>query len=292
MEDKKVNLFIVGAMRAGTTSFMELLSKHPDIYVSPIKEPHFFVDELPEAIFEPQPDNFLDNYFKKKFPKPIHRAHVRTVENYRNLFQNATNQKYLAEGSVSYLHAPDVAAKLKRYNPNAKIIILTRDPLERAYSHYRMNVGLFREERTFEEALQQEVSAYYKNELSWYSYLFMSFYKVPSTRFMHCFSMDVLTISFENLIANTPTTFKEISRFLKIDPFESQIFPNLNSSKTVRFKNSLGIINNLYSNRLKLILPHWLKEVIKFIVLYKKNNNISINGELHKNILKIFKNEC
>ncbi|MBZ0326149.1 MAG: sulfotransferase, partial [Altibacter sp.] len=47
METKKANLFIVGAMRAGTTSFVELLSKHPQIYVSPIKEPNYFVDRLP-----------------------------------------------------------------------------------------------------------------------------------------------------------------------------------------------------------------------------------------------------
>ena len=53
MNHMNVNLFVVGAMKAGTTSLIEILSNHSEIYVPPIKEPHFFVDTLPKSLYEP-----------------------------------------------------------------------------------------------------------------------------------------------------------------------------------------------------------------------------------------------
>ena len=64
----KANLFIVGAMKAGTTSFNELLTNHPEIYFSPIKEPNYFINDQPKSIYEPSRFFNIDSYFKNQFP--------------------------------------------------------------------------------------------------------------------------------------------------------------------------------------------------------------------------------
>ncbi|WP_432411020.1 sulfotransferase family protein [Rasiella sp. SM2506] len=292
-ESRKVNLFVLGAMRAGTTSFMEFIGKHPAIYTSPIKEPHFFTESLPKEIFEALPTNHLKHYFKKEFPKPIHRAHVTAIEEYQKLFKNATNQKYLAEGSVSYLHAPHVASELQHYNPEAKIIIVTRDPLERAVSHYHMNVGLFREKRSFEAALQSEIEAYHKNELPWYSYLNMSFYKATISNYRQHFGDTILVISLEDLVENTEKTSTQVSTFLEICPFETQALPALNKNKRLRFKKVFGVLHYLKLKEILFsIVPSTRKSSVKNIFLSDCENEVKMSTELRKTLLAIFQKEC
>ena len=138
---RKVNLFVVGAMKAGTTSFMERLAGHPDVYVSPVKEPHYFINELPENLYEPSRFFDLDHYLMKDFPEPLHICKVERLEQYERIFSLAETQNYRAEGSTAYLHAPESAGLIHAYNPEAKLLLLVRDPLKRAYSHYQMDLG-------------------------------------------------------------------------------------------------------------------------------------------------------
>ena len=150
--EKQANLFLVGAMKAGTTLLMDLLSQHPEIYVSPIKEPNFFVEEVPEELYDPSRFFSLEKYFKKDFPNPLHIANVNTLQDYRKLFSISTHEKYRLEGSTMYLHAPNTPQRICQYNNDATIIIIKRDPLDRAYSHYNMLTGLSRELRLLKAA--------------------------------------------------------------------------------------------------------------------------------------------
>jgi Sulfotransferase family len=290
--ERKANLFVVGAMRAGTTSFMELLRQHPEVYVSPIKEPHYFTETLPKAIFEPQPKDFLEKYFKKEYPKRIHRAHIKKLSDYHKLFENATIEKYRAEGSVSYLHAPGVAEKIKRYNPDAKIIVITRDPLQRALSHYHMDKGLFREKRSFEDVMKAEIEAYENGKLAWYSPLAMSFYSTSIKSYKCHFENAVLVVSFENLVLKPKKTLADISTFLNIPILEKPLFPKLNKGKKLRFKNYLSV---LYAIKLvpnsKRILPEIIKIWAKRILLSDNKETIIISSELSKVLQSIFKKE-
>jgi hypothetical protein len=290
---KKVNLFVVGAMRAGTTSFMELLGEHPAIYVSPIKEPHFFTEMLPKEIFESLPSSHLEDYFKKEFPTPIHRAHVKKIEDYTKLFEKVAQEKYLVEGSISYLNAPGVAKRIKQYNPEAKIIILTRDPLERVFSHYRMDVGLFREKRSFETAIQAEINAYYKKELPWYSYLNMSFYKAPILKYRQHFGDNVLVIALEDLVASMDKTSTQISTFLDIRSFKTHSLSKLNKNKRLRFKRVFGLLHSLKLKQIPFsIMPPLGKRWAKNIFLSNQKKTVEISTALRKALTSIFRKEC
>lgn len=102
------NFFIVGAPRAGTTSLFQYLKLVPGIHMSAVKEPH---------------------YFGKN-------GRGRTEAEYIALFQGARENQAIGEASVSYLRDVEAPNKIKRAVPQARIIIMLRDPVERLYSHY------------------------------------------------------------------------------------------------------------------------------------------------------------
>tara|TARA_R100000541_G_scaffold31941_1_gene40765 strand:+ start:364 stop:1242 length:879 start_codon:yes stop_codon:yes gene_type:complete len=246
MTKRKANLFVVGAMRAGSTSFMEILNEHPDIYVSPIKEPHFFVDQLPSTLYSPSRFISVENYFDSDFPKPLHLAHVRNLEHYNLLFSRATSEKWIAEGSTCYLHAPEAAEKIYSYNPLAKIIILTREPIARAYSHYKMDKGLGRITTTFETELKKELRLHKANNLPWHSYLSMSSYSDAVYRFKNYFK-EVLVLPFEQTYG-PEMDWGLLWKFLDISAIAPTDIPKKNRSNNVI---ALPLYNKLYNSVLK-----------------------------------------
>jgi Sulfotransferase family len=242
--DRKANLFMVGAMKAGTTSFMDVISQHPQIYVSPIKEPNYFISELPEALYDPSRFFSIEKYFQNDFPNPLHIAHVKNAEDYDRLFTLQKGEKYISEGSTMYLHAPQTAQRIHEYNPNAKIIIITRDPLKRAFSHYKMDIGKGRVKGTFEALITRDITASRNQELPWHSYLAMSLYKGPIERFKSLFS-NVLVIDFENLIDNEKYTLAIISTFLDIDTFGDTVIHHKNITRRPLFPKLFYLLKRI-----------------------------------------------
>jgi predicted CopG family antitoxin len=233
--DRKANLFMVGAMKAGTTSFMDVISQHPQIYVSPIKEPNYFISELPEALYDPSRFFSIEKYFQNDFPNPLHIAHVKNAEDYDRLFTLQKGEKYISEGSTMYLHAPQTAQRIHEYNPNAKIIIITRDPLNRSFSQYRMLVGLSKETKSFQDVLSKEITQYKNGDLAWNSYLGMSFYDKAINQYKELFQ-EVCIISFEDLVNHGEETLQKIVSFLKIDDFKALQSKDINPTRSLRFK--------------------------------------------------------
>ena len=112
MQNGKQMAFIVGAPRCGTTTLASLLRQHPDVCFSSVKEPHFFprfdLDAMSdEELRELVERDYLDRFFG----------------------ECPADSKVLAEGSVSYLYAPDAMRGVLRLWPDAKFIIALRDPL-------------------------------------------------------------------------------------------------------------------------------------------------------------------
>ena len=120
----KVDFFIVGAPKAGTTSLYYYLNEHPEIVMSTQKETDFFSDESLQK---------QRLYYGKN--------RIETIEKYHALFRQKQDKIY-GEASVSYLFYEDVPKKIKTYNPKAKIIIMLRNPTDRAFSHYLMDYRL------------------------------------------------------------------------------------------------------------------------------------------------------
>lgn len=99
----KPNLFIVGAPKCGTTAWVAYLSSHPDIFFSPVKEPHHFSTDRWSSVS------------------------ITDRDEYEALFDQSGSAKIVGEGSVTYLYSEVAAENIRKYNPDARIIIFVRD---------------------------------------------------------------------------------------------------------------------------------------------------------------------
>ena len=144
------NFIIVGAPKAGTTSIYRYLSKHPEVFMSSPKEINYFsIDQI-------ESQNLYYNYFK-----------VKSLIEYEKLFDGVTNETAIGEGSVSYLFYKETPAKIKNIIPDVKIIILLREPISRAFSHYLMDnkLGLVNdsfENIIFKTSISDKQNLYYQ----------------------------------------------------------------------------------------------------------------------------------
>lgn len=267
-QNSKANLFLVGAMKAGTTGFLNVLGQHDDIYTCPVKEPHFFVNQLPRTLYEPSRFFSLEEYLDKDFPEPLHIAKIENVSQYEKIFSLSSSQRYLAEGSTAYLHCSETPERIRKYNPQAKIIVLLRDPLERAFSHFMMNQGKGRENRTFNEAMNQGLVDLDAGHLHWSSYLKMSCYDASIASFKANFDA-VLLIRFEDFVKEREGVLKKVSEFLSVTTFNDTEVGQKNASRSLRFQKlfyflkQLGLkdyFSKLFGNKFKQRLYTWVSK--------------------------------
>ncbi len=187
------NFFIVGAGKAGTTSLHSYLGQHPQVFMSPIKEPHFF-----EAGWE-------------KIGKAGHFVPTRITgeREYLQLFKEAGEAKAIGEASPSYLFDEEAPFLIKKKVPEAKIIISLRDPIDRAYSQYLHFVRAGAETKPFYDALFDELGDLYVQP---------GRYSDQVRRYLEVFGREqVLVLMFEDLKRNPIELLSRVADFLGID---------------------------------------------------------------------------
>lgn len=200
----KPNLFILGAGKCGTTSLYELLSRHPDICVSNVKEPSFFC-----------------SYFQV-ISNPI---------DYFNLFDN--DRKYRVDASHVYFSNPETAPILSILFPDARFIIVLRHPQARAYSLYRhMRRAVHADGRPqeliedFHTALELEEERFKSTDFFdtcrqyfWnFMYMRSSMYDEQLSRYLRFYSRDrFLVLTLAEMQKEPDRILRSIAEFLDID---------------------------------------------------------------------------
>jgi len=205
--EKWPNFFIVGATKAGTTSLHAYLNDIPGIFMSSIKEPKYFLvsDDT--------------NY---------HIPPIRDKKKYLNLFKNATEEKIIGEASPEYLYDPQTPKYIHQTNPQAKILISLRDPVERLFSSYLMRLLNGRIKISFSEEIglvsnkiTNKKLEYIKRDNSLYSENVKHYLKIFGNK-------QVKIIIFEEFIKNTKETINDILKFLDIkyefQNFKSEVY--------------------------------------------------------------------
>jgi hypothetical protein len=126
------NCIVIGAARSGTTSLYEYLNAHPEIYMSPVKEPDFFANPLLKAVHSPEPGQTRSLEEESRLKAALQEE----MSKYESLFDGAGRAPIRGEASAIYLGDPDAAMNLHRAVPDAKLICVLRDPAQRMHSHF------------------------------------------------------------------------------------------------------------------------------------------------------------
>jgi Sulfotransferase domain len=185
------NLFIPGAPKAGTTSLWRYLSAHPEIYMSPVKEPGFLSRD---------PGG----------------GGIRDEETYLRLFAAGSAHRWRGEATIAYFTDPTSPDRIKSSSPGSKIIIMLRDPVERAYSDYWYFVRREQEERSFREAVDQVLSGR-PLPRGTVDYIERSSYVPPLERYFDAFGDNVLVLFQEELRDDPQGELDKLYEFLGLD---------------------------------------------------------------------------
>lgn len=213
---EKTNLFVVGAAKAGTSSLWELLGSHPEIYV-------------PEDELNKEPSYFCEY------------GAWMGLENYEQLFESGSGCRYRCDASTAYLTAPEAAKRIHDYNPDAKIIIIVRNPVDRAYSLYNWMVqDGYEWAPSFEKAVRLEEKRkknfgpkFLQPQYFWnYMYLTSGLYSSQIERYKVEFGENVLLLTFEELIAKPDVVLDKVYEFLGVAP-QPTTLKKSNESKRV-----------------------------------------------------------
>ena len=202
------SFLLVGAAKAGTSSVFAYLGQHPDVFVSPVKEPNYFA-LAGNTVDYAGPGDFI-----------VNRATITEEHRYRALFRGAADAKALGEASTLYLYAPGAAAAIRRDVPDAKIIAILRDPAERAYSSFLHLVRDGRETtESFEEALDLEESRIGKHWEHLWHYTRLGLYHAQLQRYYAVFPRDQIGVwLYDDLEDDPGRVLREVFAFLGVDP--------------------------------------------------------------------------
>lgn len=279
---KKPNFLIIGAAKAGTTSLYTALSQHPQVYMSPVKEPNFFA-------FEGQNLNFPNGTIS-----PTYLASCKTnIDAYRELFDSVSTEIAVGEASPSYLYYPQAAERIYKFNPDTKIIAVLRDPVERAYSTFLHHAQRsFETTDSFVEALDQEENRR-KNNWWWsFSYIQGGLYYQQIKRYFDRFDHDQIKVYlYKDLTFDFNGLLKNLFEFIEVDP---SYLP-----KPQPRYNSTGIPKKLWlhqflsqANPIKTILkPLFPVQMRKPILENLKSSNLKkpiMDSELRLQLIQLY----
>jgi hypothetical protein len=134
---------LIGVPKSGSTTLADWLQAHPGVAMARIKEPNYYAAELDpqtfsEAFLRVSPDAEAA-YWSASDPLPVrHQAFVRRAEDYARLWWHAQPDQIRIEASTSYFWSPSAARDLPAANPECVAILVLRNPVDRAFSHFRM----------------------------------------------------------------------------------------------------------------------------------------------------------
>lgn len=228
---KRPNFFIVGAPRCGTTSMSEYLRQHPQVFFSSPKEPNYFNTDVEES------------FRKRKLFAGLDPGEAR--KRYLQIFETAGNHhKAVGEGTVFYLKSEVAPGKIRKFNPEARLIVMLRNPVDAVYSWYNCmhNVDMMEDVGDFEKAwdLQHERA---KGELippdcedvQFLKYREMYSYGEQMERLFEVFpEKQVLIIYFNELRDHPRYVYRKTLKFLGLKPYKIGEFRRYNQSRKNR----------------------------------------------------------
>lgn len=273
------NFIIIGAAKAGTTSLFRYVNEHPEVYMSPVKEPRFFSLEGLEL----DPND------------PVQQTAVTTFEEYRRLFDGVTTQKAIGEASPMYLWSEQAPAKIKKYVPEAKLIAILRNPIDRAYSHYTMNVYQSKETApTIIDAIKEE-EVDIKGWKRTRPYVPYSLYSQQLERYYEVFPREQLRVYlFDDLKQDAIGLMRDLFSFIGVDVgFTPDTTKRYNPTAVPRFRWLQGLIRSKGASKslFKEIVPKSSRSKITSLINKRNLVRIKMSREEREALVPLFNDD-
>jgi predicted ATP-grasp superfamily ATP-dependent carboligase len=276
------NFFIVGAARSGTTSLDRYLHQHPEIYMAPKKEVNFYTaDHFPST--GPGDDR-------------INRGVIQHKDQYAQLFAGVAGERAIGESSVFYLCYSGTAERIAQAVPDAKIIMVLRDPVERAFSAYMYLVRDGREHLGFVEALSQEEERRQKGfePMWWYKELGLYYRQVK--RYLDVFGTQrVKVLLYDELFADPEAALRDIFTFLGVKDnvvVDTSVRYNIGGVPKSRILYTL--LDNfimepgVLGKSIKFLVPSGLRSVWANKAKFMLSQSVSIDPEIQAQLSAYF----
>jgi len=277
------NFFLIGAAKSGTSSLYMYLKQHPEIFMSSIKEPHYFSFNIDSKMTQGPGD-------------PIKYA-ITDFDLYKAQFNEVKEEKAIGEASTSYLYRREAPQRINALLPSVKIIAILRHPADRAFSAYMYLVRDGREiAKDFSEALSLESIRIddgwdhvwpYTNVGKYYDQLF---------RYYQLFDREQIQIFlYEDLINDKLALLRKIFGFLEVDQnFIPASLANYNKSGEIKSRTIDQISKWLFSHRnpirwisRKIFPESWRLNVATWVKI-KNLNQRQIPQNIRKELINHF----
>lgn len=252
------NFLIIGTAKAGTTSLYSYLDQHPQIYLTPVKETNFFAFEGCKINFQGPGD-----------ADRINRTSITDVSAYQQQFATLNEEKAIGEISPLYLYLNSARHRIAHYSPNAKLIAILRDPIQRAHSAY---MNLYKDGREpcdrFADALAQEEQRIAQNWAPLWHYKSMGLYYEQLTQYLEIFDRAQMRFYlYEDMVKDTAGFVQSILEFLELDTSHS-----INVSLK---RNKSGVPKRQWLNKI-LMTPHPLRTKIRALLPTALRNQLRL----------------
>lgn len=281
------NIFIAGAAKAGTTALYYLFNQHPQICSPLVKEPNYFSNM----------DNEQDVVKPGTGPGDGSTIWTASEEAYHALYRYKPDQRFKLDASVSYLYSNNAARHIAEYSPDAHIIIVLRDPVERAWSHYKHLVRDSREECSFEEALDREEKRIRKGwEFSWH-FKQMGLYSRQVQRYFDHFDRRQIHIFlFEDIKKDIGQVIKEAADFTGLPGFDYHFEQTRhNASGMSRSRTLSGLVNRVVGYKAiinKVVSPaitHRLMQLFRSVNI--KKDELYLKKKTRERLISFFEDD-
>jgi hypothetical protein len=237
---RRPDFFIVGAPKSATTAMYEYLRVHPQIFMPDAKEFHYFGTDL----------------VRRRGTRP-------TEAEYLRYFEGATEELRVGEASVLYLQSTRAAEEIREFSPQARIIIMLRNPVEMMHALHSelLSIGI-EEIRDFGEALAAEPERASgaripaaTNIVDALLYRSCAHFAQQVQRYLDLFGTErVHVVVYDDLRADTPAAYRSVLQFLDVDPTFEPSFAVINPAKQPRSQ----LVRDLAASP-----PNWLRRLVR-----------------------------
>lgn len=241
-ERQMPTFIIIGAAKSGTTALYRWLAQHPQVWMSPIKQPHYFAD--------------LQPHFRGPGDELFNREIVTDLQAYRDLFAPGADRPARGEASPFYLYyAERAASRIRREIPECRLIVLLREPVARAYSGYLHLVRDGRESATFRQALEREGERLRAGWEPLWAHRGLGQYARQLQVFLDLFPREQIGVWLYEEMRQPQRLFQEVCRFIGVDDRFVPRFTHHNVGGAPRSPA-------LHALLVKLRVPHIAKAVL------------------------------